>query len=415
MNKNERDFIELVKRAIRKEYNDDSYFDETEWDEIYEFSIQNGLVAFLYDAAKGQKSLQDEKRSTWDRDKFAIYVREMRNLYSLNKVLKQIKQAGIDYALFKGPIIADCYPNFSYRNSSDSDVFVNESDKHAASDIISSLGYNKIDQKSNSQVTYFNNPEVGHTIELHTCLFEHYEGEKISVLKELELENPNKRINYEVNGYIFRTLGVNEHLVFQFFHIIKHFILEGASVRFFVDTTLFINKHISEIDIKYFWKCMRKLNYVEFCENFLTICIDYFAMNKSMMKGHKCKASKEVLEALIVDYIYKGDKDKKRKKDWQLLGTMRPYLVGQNTAIKKSKFERILHYIFIKPSELNKSYSYAKKMPILLPIAWIHRALKRIFLPIFYRKNITYTGMEKVDLVEDKLNLLASVGIIDKE
>ena len=415
MNKNERDFIELVKRAIRKEYKDDGYFDETDWDEIYEFSISNGFVAFLYDTVKGQKSLPEEKRVTWDRNKFAIYVRETRNLYSLNKVLEQVTQAGIDYALFKGPIIADCYPNFSYRNSSDSDVFVDESDKQAASDIIFGLGYEKIDQKSNSQVTYFRNAEVGHAIELHTCLFEHYEGEKISILKGLELESPDKRIDYEVNGYTFRTLGVNEHLVFQFFHLIKHFVLEGASVRFFSDITLFVNKNLENINPDYFWECMGKLNYVDFCENFLTICIDYFSMDASIMNGHKCKASQEVLEALIVDYIYKGDKDKKRKKDWQLLGTMRPYLVGQNTAIKKSKFERILHYIFIKPSELNKSYSYAKKMPILLPIAWIHRALKRIFLPIFYRKNITYTGMEKVDLVEDKLNLLASVGIIDKE
>ena len=39
----------------------------------------------------------------------------MRNLYSLNKILEKVKEAGVDYAVFKGPVIANCYPNYSSR------------------------------------------------------------------------------------------------------------------------------------------------------------------------------------------------------------------------------------------------------------------------------------------------------------
>lgn len=415
MDKKERDFIELIKRAITLQYVDDGYFDETDWETMYKFSASNGIMALLFEEASYQKSLTDEMRKKWDHGKFAISVSELKHLFWLNKVLEKVKQNGIDYALFKGPILADCYPNISYRSSSDSDILVNEKDRDAVCEIITGLGYELYEQGCNAQVNCFVHKDVGHVIELHTCLFEHYQGTKISILKAMNLENPKKRYDCKINGYTFRTLGVNEHLVYLFFHLIKHFVLEGASVRFFTDITLFINKYVDKIDADYFWGCMYKCDYAKFCENFLTICINYFDMDNTIMKGHECKADAEVLEELLVDCIYGGDKDNKRKKRWQLLGTMRPYLVGSNTAIKKSKAKRIIQYIFIKPEELNKSYRYAKKMPVLLPVAWLHRGIKRIFVPLFYRKNVTYTGIEKIKMVDDRLKLFASVGIIDED
>ena len=197
--------------------------------------------------------------------------------------------------------------------------------------------------------------------------------------------------------------------------MIKHFILEGANVRFFSDITLFINKNIDKIDPAYFWEWMNRCNYTLFCENFLTLCVRYFGLNEAILAGHKAKAEDSVLEDLLVDFIYQGDADELRGKSWQLTATMQPYLVGDRTTVKKSKTGRLVRYIFPLPDELNEDYGYAKKVPVLLPAAWIHRAVHKLIWQLCRREDENYTGMQKVEVVENRLGLLGSVGLLDEE
>ena len=63
MNKNERAFIELVKRSIKKEYIDDGYFDECNWEILLKMSFINSVAAILFYVANVQKSLPEEIRN----------------------------------------------------------------------------------------------------------------------------------------------------------------------------------------------------------------------------------------------------------------------------------------------------------------------------------------------------------------
>ena len=410
----ERDFVELTKRAIIQDTSDDGFFDATNWEKMLELACNNKLMGVCYDVAKNQKSLPEDIRKRWDYIKFQIFVRQKKHFHILIDLIREIEAAGIDYAIFKGIVVADVYPEPAFRPSSDSDILVDESDRAKVCQMIEKRGYILDEHKTKEHVSVYKNESTAHVIELHTTVYEDYEGRKIDMLKAADLESPAKRISVTIDGEDVRTFGHNEHLVYMMFHIIKHFMLEGADVKFFTDITLFVNAHLDELSSEYFWSMMDSLGYGFFCENFMGICVKYFGMTEVFVSDRQPKASEAVLEAMIVDFIYQGDEEHLRSENWQLTTTLEPYLVGERTAVKKSKTGRVIRFIFPKPSELNDSYSYAKKYPLLLPAAWIHRAVKKIIWQLFEKKE-QYSAVEKINVVESRLGLMASVGLLDEE
>ncbi len=408
-------FITLASKAIIQATSDDGLFLSADWMGIFELACKNNLVAVTYDTAKAQSSLPEDLRKQWDFYRFQIFVRQKKHFHMLIDLIKEIEEAGIDYAIFKGIVIADTYPNSAYRPSSDSDILVDESDSAAVCAMIERRGYIRNEHKTKSNVSVYEHQESGHMIELHTSVYEDYEGQKINLLKAADLESPKKRITVDIDGVPIRTFGHNEHLVYQMFHIVKHFMLEGASVRFFTDITLFVNHYYDQLSKEYFWDMMDQLNYGFFCENFMTICAEYFGMNREFLMGRKAKASKEVLEAMIVDFIYKGDEAQLRGSDWQLTATLEPYLVGNLTSVNKSKSGRMIRFLFPKAEELGDRYTYARVNPALLPIAWIHRFGYKATWTLFQKGEDEYSAKEKMEVVQNRLGLMGSVGLLDEE
>ena len=415
MKETEQSFVELTRRAINQIHGDDGFFDGADWKSIYELAYKNGIAAVLLDAAKEYKSLPEDIRKQWEAIRLQVFLKQGKNTAALMSLLHEIEGAGIDYAVFKGPALAAYYPNPLYRSSCDSDILVDTADRPKVSEMILNRGYRVMEHETKKHVFVYKNDATGHKVELHTSVFEDYEGAKIDALKNTGIDCPEHRIDIKVDGGNIRTFGINEQLIYLFYHMIKHFVLEGAQVKYFTDIVLYINKNIDSIDLPLFWDVMEKCGYTRFCENFFTICVRNFGLNETILEGHRVEADEKVLEALLLDYIYLGDENELRGDSWQLTATMEPYFVGERTTIKKSKSGRVINYLFPKPSELNENYEYAKKFPILLPIAWIHRAVRKVLWELFERNEESYTGRQKVEIVEARLGLLGSVGLLDEE
>lgn len=411
----ERDFIELTNRAINQIPGNDGFFDCADWKGILELAYKNGLAAVVLDVARQVGVIPDDLLKQWEATRLQIYLRQAKHLHALMDLLFEMNEAKIDYAVFKGPIVAECYPNPLYRISSDSDILIDSSDRVKVCGMIEKRGYLIMEHETKEQVFVYKNERTGHKIELHTSVFEDYKGSKIEIIKGAGIDKPEHRINVRLKEGKIRTFGVNEHLVYLVFHMIKHFVLEGANVRFFTDITLFINKNVEAIDFAFFWNWMDKCNYTVFCENFFSICISKFGMNDGIMRGHKAEADESVLEKLLLDFIYVGDEKQKRGESWQLTATMEPYLVGERTSVKKGKFARLIAYLFPSVSQLNENYEYARRCQVLLPVAWVHRFCHKAFWQIFNKREGSYSGMQKVEIVESRLGLLGSVGLLDEE
>ncbi len=385
--------------------------DEIELDALEEAIAKNNLTEFLYEPLKEiyeRNNCHDEKTTSG----FNAFVRhrvitEMGKYQAIRIVNAEAKKRGIDLIFFKGLILADLYPQFAERVSSDSDILVSDEQKDAAEKLLCDCGYEKVTASCKTHVQVYDNKAYAHVIELHTRLWEDYEGPKIDILKSLNLSSEESNIIVKACGIEVKTLGVEEHLLYQFFHIIKHFSLDGIGIRYLIDITLFVNRYYQDIDFDLFWKHVDILGYTKFVEAFFKICIDELNMTNKVFYGHEYTL-RDSTENLKIDLLNVGNTADK-EAGWQIMGAMEAYFTG-DAAVPDSKIKRQISMIFPPVDALPKVYDYAIKYPVLLPVAWIHRGCKFLIKRQFHKEEF-YGVREKIDVAERRMNLIEEMGL----
>lgn len=398
MNKKELDFLKLCKNAIYNKTELDNSFTETDWDEMYKLAAKNKMKEIIFDAVKLQQNIPEDLLKRWSVERFKGFVRHRQNVYNLLIILEELKKEKIEYVLLKGEVLANLYPTSGNRVSSDSDILVKPAEFEKVIAITEKYGFLKNDEHSKpGKVAGMINLETGQFIEIHTSLRENYEGDKISLFDELGKSIASNNICILIDRKEVWTLNYTDHLLFQIFHMIKHFILEGAGVRFMTDMSLYINKYFEQIDLKYLWNKLDELGYAKFMEKYFYLCVEYFDMDKKILDGRKAKVSKKIMDSLLTDIIYVGDKDEIKQRTGLIIGEMREYFTGANSKVERNKLTRALNYAFPK----NKT-----KKEILI---------RFVTLPLKFKKakeNKKYTPTQRIKIIGDRKELLAQTGLV---
>lgn len=414
MKKYEEEFLLLTEYVATGKKNEEYEWTGSEWPEIYQLAMDNKLVANTCDYIKELNVVPEDIRQRWDKYRLYTFINQKKCFNSLKSLVEEFTSKEISYALFKGFIIANLYTNPYYRISSDSDILVSESQREAATAIIIEHGYIiEAEDCKDTVVTTFINEEVGHKIELHTSLFEDYEGKKIDLLNSMNLDDNAKRVSISIDGVDFVTLGHEEHLVYQLFHFIKHFIVEGVSIRYLIDITLFINKYYEAISWESFWDKMTILGYDKFARRFFSICQQHYGLKSEVMSIKNEDKDLNAEEIILLDLIYKGNSQGHQQKRYHLKGYLNGYLVGEKEDINESSLYKKIKKFFPKQRDINDYYAYAKKHKFLVPVAWVHRIFHSIHCRL--NKEETYTMKEKAAAISEREQLYVKFGLFDGE
>ena len=358
--------------------------------------VINEYVVYCGEEIKDTQNLQ-----------YTIY--EYEKYKCIRNVIKQAKDNNIPFVIFKGCVLADLYPNYIQRSSCDTDIYVDKEYRQQSIDMLVNCGYVINEEKSKGEVCVLKYDKFPHVIELHTCLWEDYNGRRLDILESMQLTDKDRLIEVEACGMKVTTLGYEEHLIYQLFHIIKHFSLEGIGVKYLADITLFVNAYGKYIEYDQFWDKLEKLDYAKFSHYLFAICVEFLGMDDSILNNRHMVIGDELLE-LMFDLFNGGVMTGSKKDSWQILGIMTPYFTGEKKA-GKNKFMRKMAVIFPRAKDLQDCYSYAKKLPILLPIAWVDRAIKffkRYYSPI----SNSYSTGEKLDVAEHRISLMNKMGLL---
>ena len=392
-----------------------NYEDEIDFETLKKMIQENSLSAFLYKPLKEyndqKKTIQDEVMSDYGSYIQAVMFRELSKNYGIKKLCTEAESRGIRLVFFKGIILADLYPQYAERTSADSDILVSEEQKEAAEQLLIESGYEKNLEHSKNHVQVYYNEKLSHTVELHTRLWEDYTGPRIDILDKMKLSCPETDIRITACGIEVNTLGHEKHLVYQLFHIIKHFSLEGIGIRYLIDTTLFVNRYFKDIDFNLFWKHIEMLGYTKFVEAFFKICIDELKMNDKVFENHTITLDHSV-EDLKTDLLNVGI-SKEKRAGWQIMGAMESYFTGEAKA-PKAGIRRKLAMVFPSLDALPKTYLYARKHPILLPIAWVHRAIKYLIRRKDHKDEFFSVG-EKIDVGDRRISLMDELGLLNND
>lgn len=414
-------FFSLLKDSIYRLNSSDVSDLDVNWEQIYQLAYRNSLDSIMFQSINQccKDKVPDTQLKQWKTQMIEKTLHESKKYFAIKDILAEAQKEGIKMVFFKGCILAHLYPQCLHRYSSDTDIFVYERDREKAILIIERLGYNKNEDHSKENVLVYVNNENLHVIELHFCLWEDYTGRKMKLLNDMDLTNEETLITVKVCNISFVTMGLEEHLVYQMFHIIKHFSLQSVGLRYLVDITLYINQYNDRIDIESFWNNMKKLGYATFCYAFFEICIEMLGMNRNIIE--KVSAVKKTdPNSLLKDMINPVGGVGDNKMAWQMVGLIKPYLEGEET-VSDSKLMRLLRILFQSRKALPDKCNYAKQYPVLLPIAWLHKIFGWILRYIEHylgRKSRLegdlYGAGEKLATAEYRLSLMKDLGLTDK-
>lgn len=402
-------FLRMINKMITGDNQKEQLFDNADWGELFKLAHNNNMESILFDVALSQGNMPDDIKLQWNKFRMLTLLKEKKKLFALGRVLEKAKEKDVDFTIFKGSVLANLYPVYALRTSSDSDILVSRERETEAVSVFEECGYVLDKEHTKDNVYVYYNEEFGHTVELHFSLYEDYEGSKIELLKNMQLDKKEKRLNIKACDINVHTLGFEEHLIYQLFHIIKHFTIEGVGIRYLSDITLYINRYYEYIDFEDFWNKMQELGYTVFCEKFFAICVDLLGMNDKVFENHKCDLEEKDYQLLLEDMICGGNIDEQRDASWQILGIMTPYLVGDEK-VSKSKTLRKLQVLFPSAKNLPDEFAYAKKCKILLPIAWIHKGIRYV-LRSKKHTNDWYTPNQKLSAAEYRLALVKDTGL----
>ncbi|WP_026665756.1 nucleotidyltransferase domain-containing protein [Butyrivibrio sp. FC2001] len=408
-------FLLCRERLYEREIHSDTFLNsEIDYVAVKEIMAMNSLSAFLYKPLKAyndnKKIIDDDELVGYGQYTQMVMLHEIKKNHAIRMICNEAERRGLYFVFFKGILIADLYPQYAERTSSDSDILVNDVEKNDAEQLLNDCGYVKDEESSKNHVQVYYNSKFDHTVELHTRLWEDYEGPRINALKKMKLSCPETNIRTTACGIEVNTLGYEKHLVFQLFHIIKHFSLNGVGIRYLIDIALFVNKYFDEIDFDVFWNHMDELGYTKFVEAFFRLCITELKMTDKVFANHNASFDYSV-EDLKIDLLKVGNINDK-EAGWQIMGAMEAYFTGE-ADVPRSKLSKQLSMMFPSAKAMPKTYEYARKYPILLPFAWMHRDIKYLIRKSA-QKDEMYSVTEKIEVAEKRLRLIEELGLTEK-
>lgn len=395
-----------------------THLDETvsplpdQFNQVISLISRNNLIPFIYPIFKDlrDKGLFPHELYVPIHKKtvsYLLYNTQMEhNLYYL---MRQFLSHDLHPILFKGYVLAQVYPNPLSRISGDTDIFIPQDELSKAVELLQTNHYVISEDGSKDMVTTLINDTIHHKIEMHTALWENYIGKKIDILNNLQMTSPDNIRTISLKDLSVSTLGYNEHLIYQIFHIIKHLFLESISFRYLVDITLYVNKYIDILDVTSFWNDITKLDYTEFTNLILQICHEYLGMTDKIFLSQP-SVTDEAKERFLHELMYQDSVDPNCVVRYQLIHIMTPYLTGDANC-GESKRLQTLKVLFPTAEGLSVRYRYVKKCPFLLPVAWVHKGLDFIFRRIF-RRNTSASMSDKLNGTHEKMDFLSKVGLL---
>ena len=404
--------LSLINASIyKKKFVPDKTFS---WTDAYQVLTTGKLTGIVY--KKVSELPKDHGPETdllnmWKTTVFQRGLRQMFSLQELNYVLREAEKRDLHPVVFKGIALADLYPEANMRLSSDVDILVSANERPAMETLLQELGYNFVETGSKNHVPIYKIAQNNRIlkIELHDCLWEDYTGVQAEYLEKLQLTAPETLLHTIACNVPITTLGYEQHLIYQIFHIAKHFAFEGLPLRYLVDITLYVNAYHKHINVSHFWNVMKKLKYDVFCDALFKICIHYLGMTDAFVLSEY--KNYPLNEALLMDILTAGREVSGASENWAATDTLALYFM-RNTKATTTHSSQKLHMLFPGPSELKDKFAYAKKYKFLLPVAWVHRLFSAISYTWYCKKQGT-SSKDAYSKIDRRLELLKDLEMVE--
>ena len=319
-----------------------------DWDYIWNKALEQNISGLLASVIlKLPKENQPENLQLWRNVVIKTTYLMSRKNAEFERMISVLGEYKIHPICLKGCMIKTLYKNPFLRVMGDFDLFIEESDRSSVLQIFEKEGYQT---KSYDFMIKASKGEIAW--EIFTTLEQEFKT-------DTEYWDNCLRMHacMDQNGYL--RLDQTYDFAYTALHAAKHFLNSGSGIRPLLDLALMLK------------------NYDD---------IDFYAVEEL------CK-SQEMSK--VIDYIYNVvDKvfgipvcvEYKELDTEPFLENMLQYGVfGRSEQVRPTAGDEVdisivKRRLFPDAKTLSREYKYLKKFPILLPVAWIERVIKSVFV-----------------------------------
>ncbi len=190
------------------------------------------------------------------------------------QLVSDMEQAGIRVLIVKGIDVARFYCNPECRVSSDTDLLVQEQDEEKALAFLEDYGFTMEKRKKGSNHAVGKHPVLG-MVELHVKLIPDMFTNSLLSNWTVDDKAFDKCIKTEYLGKPYYALETTDSLLFLTYHMIKHFLYGGISLRMMMDNALFAKCNLGAIDKQRYEALLKETRYLYFMQTVFGIMVTY--------------------------------------------------------------------------------------------------------------------------------------------
>lgn len=372
-------FIKILKEYLLEGEPSCVRQEELNWQKIKSYADRHQVTAIFYRQTKQLVFLQAYASQIYR------YINFERVICIFEKTLKDY-----EYMIVKGAIVASLYQIPELRSMGDVDVLIHSEDRENVHNTLSDAGFELQKSSSVGEWTYLRN---GFLFEVHDSLVHRYAG------KERLVEYFLHAWDYEENG----RLNWSFHLIYLIEHLRQHFISEGVGFRQFMDIAVVCRK--CEINWEFVTRELEKIGLEMFAATVFAFIEAWFEISVPfkrvvLSEDFYIEATKKIFTDGVFGF------DSEENQETSLSFSMHYKGLDFRTARRRYVLEQLFPAYEVM---CHLPYCrYVQKRKVLLPFAWIHRIVYRVF----NKKSREHMKQEiSGDKVMARMNMLKQWGL----
>ena len=365
-------FLNILKNTLNREPYEGS-IKASDWEALFRMAEEHYLLPMI---AEALYTKEDIPKELLRQAKPKILSQVIRQIVQTNEFLTLILDAqsqGLNPIVLKGITVRSLYPAPYLRPSVDEDILVTREEAPALHRFLLFQGLTADDLDGNpetaSELSY-HKPDSPTYVEMHICYFD--EGSAaFGGMNDLFIGAESRAVTQQIEDVSVRTLHPTDHLMYLLCHVYKHFLHSGAGIRQIADIGMFSRAYDEEIDWARIEEACREVHLEIFAAAIFKIIRKYL-LPEPGNGASKAFFTIRTDEGPLLDDLLSGgiyglsDPDRVHSANMTLTAAAASR-EGKGTG------HGVLKSLFPHSSYLKNCFPYAKKHPILVPVAWGHR------------------------------------------
>ncbi len=386
---------------------------EAEWMELFGLSQQHQVLPMVYETVypcPAFRTVSAEQNQILKRQVIRQVMVQSRKTEEFLALYRKLTESGITPLVVKGLVCRNIYREPDYRCSGDEDVLIPREQFGRCHEIFTENGMKPVEPGENmeaeGETPYYKEKGALH-IELHKELFA-AESKAYGEFNGLFADAFERKIQIEINGVQVYTMCHTEHLLYLIVHAFKHFLHSGFGIRQVCDIAIYANKYGCEIDWDELQEKCRSIH----AEVFAAALFDIGEKKLVFDKKRACYPESweqigadgdDLLADLIAGGVF-GDSSMSRKHS----SNMTLQAVTEEKQGNKAKAS-LRQSIFPGREYMERTYTYLKDYPFLLPAAWLSRIGKYL---LESQKMENNDALESIEIGNKRISLMKKYKII---